>query len=47
MIYTSNAFVLPLPAGHRFPMAKYARLAERVARVAGPLGHVPEAATDD
>ncbi|MBB5015113.1 hypothetical protein [Rehaibacterium terrae] len=24
-------FVLPLPAGHRFPMAKYRRLYERVA----------------
>ena len=47
MIFTSNAFVLPLPAGHRFPMAKYARLAERVARLAGPLMHVPEAATDE
>ena len=46
MIYTSNAFVLPLPAGHRFPMAKYARLAERVTRLAGPLMHVPDAATD-
>jgi hypothetical protein len=32
VIYTSNAFVLPLPSGHRFPMAKYARLAERVTR---------------
>jgi acetoin utilization deacetylase AcuC-like enzyme len=47
VIFTSNAFVLPLPAGHRFPMAKYARLAERVARLAGPLMHVPEAATDE
>ena len=46
MIYTSNAFVLPLPSGHRFPMAKYARLAERVTRLAGPLMHVPDAATD-
>lgn len=46
MIYTSNAFVLPLPPGHRFPMAKYARLAERVTRLAGPLMHVADAATD-
>ena len=45
MIYTSNAFVLPLPSGHRFPMAKYARLAERVTRLAGPLMQVPDAAT--
>ena len=47
MIYSSNAFVLPLPSGHRFPMAKYARLAERVARIAGPAMHVPAAAGDE
>jgi acetoin utilization deacetylase AcuC-like enzyme len=29
-IYTSDQFVLPLPAGHRFPMAKYRLLRERV-----------------
>jgi len=46
MIYTSNAFVLPLPSGHRFPMAKYARLAERVSRLAGPLTRVAAAAGD-
>ncbi len=28
--FSSDRFVLPLPAGHRFPMAKYARLRERV-----------------
>ena len=28
--YYSDRFVLPLPDGHRFPMAKYARLRERV-----------------
>ena len=28
--YSSDHFVLPLPDGHRFPMAKYARLRERV-----------------
>lgn len=28
--YYSDHFVLPLPEGHRFPMAKYARLRERV-----------------
>ena len=28
--YYSDHFVLPLPDGHRFPMAKYARLRERV-----------------
>jgi acetoin utilization deacetylase AcuC-like enzyme len=30
--YTSDHYVLPLPAGHRFPMAKYRLLRERVAR---------------
>jgi len=28
--YYSDTFVLPLPEGHRFPMAKYARLRERL-----------------
>ena len=30
--YYADHFVLPLPSGHRFPMAKYARLRERLAR---------------
>ena len=30
--FYSDHFVLPLPPGHRFPMEKYARLRERVAR---------------
>ncbi len=30
LAYYSDGFVLPLPAGHRFPMQKYARLRERV-----------------
>ncbi|NJN15711.1 MAG: histone deacetylase [Oscillochloris sp.] len=30
-IFYSDTFVLPLPPGHRFPMAKYALLRERVA----------------
>lgn len=29
--YYADHFVLPLPTGHRFPMAKYARLRERLA----------------
>ncbi len=29
--FYSTRFVLPLPAGHRFPIAKYARLRERLA----------------
>ena len=28
--FYADQFVLPLPAGHRFPMAKYARLRERL-----------------
>ena len=28
--YYSDRFVLPLPAGHRFPMQKYRLLRERV-----------------
>jgi len=31
-IYFSDRFVLPLPEWHRFPMAKYAKLRERVER---------------
>jgi acetoin utilization deacetylase AcuC-like enzyme len=46
MIFASDTFVLPLPPGHRFPMAKYARLRERVSKVAAALMRVPEAATD-
>lgn len=48
-LFYADHFVLPLPAGHRFPMEKYARLRERLAA----SGHfapgdfiVPEA-TDD
>jgi len=29
--YYADHFILPLPAGHRFPMAKYGRLRERLA----------------
>jgi len=44
--YTSDQFVLPLPAGHRFPMDKYRRLRERV-REELPDVHLvePDAAT--
>jgi acetoin utilization deacetylase AcuC-like enzyme len=48
-IFYSDQFVLPLPAGHRFPMQKYALLRQRVANSGivdpGDL-HVPDAATD-
>ncbi|MBK8069674.1 MAG: histone deacetylase [Rhodanobacteraceae bacterium] len=37
-IYTSDRFVLPLPAGHRFPMAKYRLLHERVQASLPSLG---------
>lgn len=47
LIYASDRYVLPLPAGHRFPMAKYARLRERVAAIAGEWMREPPAATDD
>ncbi len=44
-IFATDAFVLPLPPGHRFPMDKYARLRARVE--AARLGdlQVPPAAT--
>lgn len=44
-IFATDAFVLPLPPGHRFPMDKYARLRARVE--AADLGdlQVPPAAT--
>jgi len=48
-IFYTDRFVLPLPPGHRFPMAKYAKLRERVTAEglagADPLT-VPDAATD-
>ena len=31
--FYADQYVLPLPAGHRFPMAKYARLRERLVQV--------------
>lgn len=47
-IYYADHFVLPLPAGHRFPMQKYALLRQRVTdRVAGAELLVPDPATDD
>jgi acetoin utilization deacetylase AcuC-like enzyme len=49
--YYSDHFVLPLPEGHRFPMAKYARLRERVMaqRLVTPdrLHEAPPASWDD
>lgn len=48
-LFYCDEFVLPLPEGHRFPMAKYRRLRERLVGsgllVPGQL-RVPDAATD-
>jgi acetoin utilization deacetylase AcuC-like enzyme len=48
-VFYTDHYVLPLPAGHRFPMQKYAMLRQRVdaARLAEPHGLLaPPAATD-
>jgi acetoin utilization deacetylase AcuC-like enzyme len=48
--FYSDHFVLPLPDGHRFPMAKYARLRQRVVDegvvAAGDLQEAPAASWD-
>jgi acetoin utilization deacetylase AcuC-like enzyme len=44
--FYTDEFVLPLPAGHRFPMEKYRRLRERVARELPEVAlHLPPAAS--
>lgn len=47
-LYYTDQFVLPLPPGHRFPMAKYALLRERVREALIPPHElvVPEPASD-
>lgn len=48
--YYSDTFVLPLPPDHRFPMAKYALLRERILAegILSPADlHLPDAATDE
>ncbi|THF66408.1 histone deacetylase [Pseudothauera nasutitermitis] len=48
-LFYADHFVLPLPAGHRFPMEKYAGLRARLqagGRFAAADFHVPEAAGD-
>src|SRR5688500_9440885 len=45
-VFYADHFVLPLPAGHRFPMSKYARLRERVAHELRVTLCVLRAATD-
>ena len=49
-LFYADHYVLPLPAGHRFPMEKYARLRERVVseNVAAPDQlRAPRAATEE
>jgi acetoin utilization deacetylase AcuC-like enzyme len=49
-VFYSDHFVLPLPEGHRFPMAKYSMLRERVAQanICGPGEmRVPRAVCDE
>ena len=49
--FYSDTFVLPLPEGHRFPMAKYSGLRERLLRDGivrpGELHEAPQATWDD
>ncbi|MEY4083008.1 MAG: hypothetical protein RL483_377 [Pseudomonadota bacterium] len=45
--YSTDAFVLPLPAGHRFPMEKYRLLREAVSDWPGLEVVEPPAATDE
>lgn len=49
-LYYADHYVLPLPEGHRFPMAKYARLRERLL-ASGAFDardfRVPDAASDE
>ena len=46
-LYYTDRYVLPLPAGHRFPMPKYARLRERATALAPDRLALPDAACDD
>jgi len=45
-LFYCDHFVLPLPAGHRFPMAKYSRLRAKAHAAGGFRLKVPPAATD-
>lgn len=48
MLFYCDEFVLPLPEGHRFPMAKYAMLRERLmGEFDEDVFRVPTAATDE
>ena len=47
LAFHSDQFELPLPPGHRFPMAKYERLRRRLEFEASVQLRVPEPATDE
>ena len=50
-LFYSDTFELPLPTGHRFPMAKYTVLRNRIEEMLVPEGRcellLPSAATDE
>lgn len=49
-LFYTDVFVLPLPAGHRFPMEKYSRLRQALlasGEFAADDFHLPHAATDE
>ncbi len=49
-LFYTDIFVLPLPAGHHFPMEKYSRLSKKImdSEIADDKSfHIPHAATDD
>jgi len=49
-LFYTDVFVLPLPAGHRFPMEKYSRLRERLLNSGDFTAadfHLPHAASDE
>jgi acetoin utilization deacetylase AcuC-like enzyme len=46
LIFATHHCAMPLPPAHRFPMPKYARLAERVAGRAAGRMRIPDPATD-
>ncbi len=49
-LFYTDVFVLPLPAGHRFPMEKYSRLRERLLSSGDFTAadfHLPHAASDE
>ncbi|MEN9770266.1 MAG: hypothetical protein RLZZ180_1896 [Pseudomonadota bacterium] len=45
--FYADQYVLPLPAGHRFPMAKYARLRERLVQALPQVRLMPAPAASD